>query len=448
MNRFLKYCFLPVLALAACKKDTRVFDESPDVRVQKTLTAFQKELVDAGDGWKATIFPRGGKGFSYWMKFDAANRVTMVCDFNTTTATTSKTSSYRLKALEQPSLMFDTYGYIHLPADPSGSVSGGTNGAGLASDFEFALLEGLIDSLRDHPGTITQMNLFGRFNGVPIQFSKATAAEATAYNAGGLNTLMTPVIAYVNANKYLFVKLGDDKRLQVAIDLTRRNLTLAWEVDGIVSNSASPFAYTLTGIILQKPVEYNGKKIYELTWDNTDKILFAMVDGAKVKVEVSPSPILPLHLILGSGGFSTIVPPNATTFPGWSDDFKTRRAAAAAAMLTGGFGLRMDRMLFAFNTTLKTMVLTVDIYQGANKFIATFNYTYTKTQTGVFKFAVGDPVANANGNLIIGNMAPLLAQRLNVDQFTMDYFVDPTYGTLGQFISVENPGFTFTGTFQ
>lgn len=226
MKKYLLYIIILAGLLPACKKDsTRVFEESADERVSKTLAAFQKTLLAAEHGWKATLYPKGGKGFSYWMKFDASNRVVMVSDFNTESSTTPKTSSYRLKSLQQPVLMFDTYTYIHLPADPTGSISGGTNSAGLSSDFEFMLLEGLIDSLgKNLP--VTEMSLTGRFNGVIIKFVKATQAEAAAYNASGLDALMTPVKAYVAANKYLFVKLGDDKKLQIALDPTRKSIKI------------------------------------------------------------------------------------------------------------------------------------------------------------------------------------------------------------------------------
>lgn len=438
-----------MLVLSACKKeDDRAFEEAPDVRVEKTLTAFQQELSNATNGWKAVIYPKGGRGFSYWMKFNKENRVVMVSDFNTESATTPKTSSYRLKALQQPSLLFDTYNYIHLPADPNGSISGGSTSTGLASDFEFMLGAGLIDTLNQKIGVITQLSLTGRFNGVTIKMTKATAAEETAYNAAGLNALIVPVSAYISANKYLFLKLADNKQLQVSIDVVRKNFSLAWDANGAVSSSVSPFAFTLTGIVLQTPVEYNGKKIYELTWDDHAQVLYATVDGVKVIIEVSPSPILPLHLMLGGTGSTTVTAPNATTFPGWSADFQARRAQAAAAMLAGGYNLRMDRMLFAFNSSLKTMLQTTDIYQGASKFVATFSYTYTKTPAGLFRFIKADPYANGNGAIIVGNMAPLLAQRLDADQFTVDYFVDPVNGILAQFKSVEHPDFTFTGTIQ
>jgi hypothetical protein len=62
----------------------------------------------------------------------------MLSDFNETTATVLKESSYRLKALQQPTLIFDTYSYLHLLSDPDPNVAGGIAGKGYNSDFEFA----------------------------------------------------------------------------------------------------------------------------------------------------------------------------------------------------------------------------------------------------------------------------------------------------------------------
>ena len=161
---------------------------------------------------------------------------------------------------------------------------------------------------------------------------------------------------------------------------------------------------------------------------------------------VVPFFCLPLHSLIGVN-YSNIIVPNATSYPGWSADFAARRASAAAGMLTGPYTLRLDRMLFAFSTVRKSMVITTDIYQGANKFIGEFPYTYEKTTAGVYKFTAGSPTGN--GSLIVANMAPLTTQRISVDDFTLDYFVNPGNGQiLGQFKSVQHPDFFFSGTLQ
>ena len=74
----------------------------------------------------------------------------------------------------------------------------------------------------------------------------------------------------------------------------------------------------------------------------------------------------------------------------------------------------------------------------------TFNYTYTKTDEGVYKFTAG--ALGGNESIIGGDLTGLLSERINVDTFTVDYFTNPADGMLmAQFKSVEHPDFTFTG---
>ncbi|HEY0175178.1 MAG TPA: hypothetical protein VGC08_02300, partial [Pedobacter sp.] len=201
-----------------------------------------------------------------------------------------------------------------------------------------------------------------------------------------------------------------------------------------------------TGMLLQDPVFYNDQKITEFFWDAEKGQYYANVGGTRINVLTSATPILPLHSLIGIS-YSAITVPNATTYPGWSADFVSRRAAAAATMLAGPYKLRLDRMVFSFNTLQSTLNLTAYIFQNTSQFTGVFPYTYTKTSTGMYKFTAGSPTGN--GSLIVSDMAPLTTQRLNADQFTLDYFVNPSNGqVLGQFKSVQHPEFTFSGALQ
>jgi hypothetical protein len=68
--------------------------------------------------------------------------------------------------LQQPSLIFDTYSYLHLLADPDPNVNGGRVGAGLSSDFEFYVDSTVADT----------MKLVGRFNGSKAILTKGKPA--------------------------------------------------------------------------------------------------------------------------------------------------------------------------------------------------------------------------------------------------------------------------------
>ncbi|PUZ30138.1 protein of unknown function [Chitinophaga costaii] len=436
MKRYLVFIALILALLASCRKEgvDPASGQRPEERTEAKLHAYQSALTGSNNGWIAYLYPQGGGGFSFFLKFTDSNRVSMMADISETSTLEPFESSYRLKSVLAPSLLFDTYNYLHLLADPSPGVLGGVAGWGLYSDFEFSF-----DSLFND-----SITLRGNLLDSKMILVKATAAQEASYEAGGLNTLVHELLDYTASNLNLYVLLGDDTKIQTTINPNTKVITLNWLKDNVISSSASAFAFTLTGIVLQQPVEYNGKKIYELTWDNDNQVLYAMVDGQKVVVQASPTPILPLHLLIGVS-YTDIIVPNATDYPGWSEDFKTRRATAAASMQAGPYGLRMDRMQFLFSVPANQMLLELDIYQGSNKFLADFLYNYTKTDEGVYKFSGVTPTGNAG--LIVNDMAPLTTQRLNADHFILDYYIDQASGSiLGQFKSVEHEDFTFTGT--
>src|SRR5690242_11613758 len=170
MRKYLLCLILIITVFTACKKeDDPVFDQSPDARITATLNKYQQELVNAPYGWKGLIFPKGipRSVFGFYFKFNDANRVSMFSDFDASTSSTLKESSYRLKALQQPCLLFDTYSYVHLLSDPDAGVNGGAYGSGLSSDFEFSL-----DSISGDT-----IKLTGRFNKCEAYLVKATQQE-------------------------------------------------------------------------------------------------------------------------------------------------------------------------------------------------------------------------------------------------------------------------------
>jgi hypothetical protein len=438
MKKIFLYILLSFGLFVGCKKDEILVDEQrPEERVTAAVTKYSDILTGSTYGWKAYLFPEGGGGYSFYLGFDKENNVTMYADIDPDAAAESFKSTYKVKAFQNPTLAFDTYNYLHILADPNPNTFGGVAGWGVYSDFEFTLDKASADSVM----------LTGKLLGSKMVLVKATQAEQKSYNEKGLLTSIVNQIDYLDNHPYLYVTLDDSgTRIQTTFDYVNKIFSLVWEEGGEVKTTSTGFAFTLSGIVLGEPLIYKGVSIKEFTWDATKQVFFTTVGGVRIEIKTSVTPILALHSILGIQ-YSTITAPNGTTYPGWSTDFQTRRASAAAAMLAGPYGLRLDKMAFRFNSIQKTMVLTVDIYQGTTRFIGDFPYTYTKTNAGVYKFTAGTPTGNAA--LIVANMAPLTTQRLNADNFTIEYFTHPTTGALlGQFKSVENPGFTFTGVLQ
>jgi hypothetical protein len=132
MKKSIIYLLFLATAFVSCENsDDTVFEETADARINAALASYEKQLVEAPYGWNAVIYPNGGGSFGFYFKFDDKNRVTMYSDFSDAAAAKSKESSYRLKAVQTPVLIFDTYSYLHVLADPDEEVNGGVRGEGL-----------------------------------------------------------------------------------------------------------------------------------------------------------------------------------------------------------------------------------------------------------------------------------------------------------------------------
>lgn len=422
--------------IAGCKKEsfTPAPGEKPEERMNKAIAEYKEELLGHEYGWKAYLYADGGLGAGFYMQFADNDRVKMLSDLTEESLGDYHESTYRLKAVMAPSLLFDTDNYIHLLANPDNSALGGTPGVGYASDFEFEFRGMASDTLQ----------LLGKKRRSKFLLVKATKEEQTAYLDGTFKENVIDMEDYLLDNQFLYITPGGDERVQVTINPSSRETGLTWVRDNVVNTNKTAYAYSVNGVHLKDTIAYDDTFIHEIKWNNGFKAV--AYDGTSYDLKISPTPILPLHLLLGVN-FKSILVPNATSYPGWGPDFQARRAAVNTATLASPYRLRLDRMLFEFNVNNKSLNITVDIYQTNTRFTGVFPYTFEKTPNGTFKFTPGAPLGNAA--LIVNEMAPLTKQRLDVDNFTLDYFTHPTTGaTLGQFKSVEHPEFTFSGALQ
>lgn len=449
MNKIL-YSIAITAAFLSCKKQEKyVFQDKPNVRMEKTLNALQTQLI-TGNGWIANIYTKStsGKAYSFYFQFKDSNRVSMMSDIDATTASVAKGSSYRLKWMEQPSLLFDTYNYIHRLADPmpdsqGGSAGlGGEAGQGLISDFEFGLTSDAVKALTDNPNVDT-LSMIGRYNSIPVTFYKASAADADFWKGGAIKKELSDISTYVQGIRFLYATLDDGSKLQFVFNFINKTLKMANGAHNAVFNGSTSFVFGVNLLSLKDAVNINGSLITQITWENQH--LYAVINGKKVELQSSDIPVLPIMLLFGNT-INEIIVPNATTYPGWSNDFIARRAQAALAIKTGGYNLDLGKMDFAFDASDSSLVIAVDVPQNGRQFVATFPYKYLVNSNGTFKFTVLTGW-NGNGGIIVNNMAPLFGQRLNVDTFTLDYFAAPNGNILAKFTSVEHPDFTFTGTF-
>lgn len=176
MKKYLIYTLLAFIVFSGCKKNNTVAPEDlPEKRIATTLAGYSTMLTGNADGWKAVLNTAGGGVYLFSFKFGVNNRVTMLSDINATSSTVAAESSYIIKQQQTPSLLFDTYNYLHLLADPDPSANGGVAGAGLSSDIEYRF-----DTVKGDT-----INLIGDRLGSKLQLIKATAAaDYTSFVAG------------------------------------------------------------------------------------------------------------------------------------------------------------------------------------------------------------------------------------------------------------------------
>ena len=272
MKKLLIAICIIAVAISSCKKDNKsVFDKSPDERLKEKLDAYQVQLSGAQDGWKGLLVTDSGRGstHSFYFKFNNENRVVMLSDFDSLSAVTLKESSYRLKALQQLSLLFDTYSYLHVLADPDGTVNGGPVGAGLFSDFEFYFDAATSDTIK----------LVGRFNGSKMTLVRATKAEADAYNSGQL-------AAGLNINKILtyFKRLTIGTQLyDVKIDPVNKQFVFSWlDGSGNLQTFTTGYYFIAGGVVFTSPLVNGSQTITgfsNIVWNQASETLNLTADG-------------------------------------------------------------------------------------------------------------------------------------------------------------------------
>lgn len=445
MKKLLSLILLCSVFLAGCDKDTdELFDKPADERITEALNSYQTALASA-PGWKLFVYPTGLQsedidvgGLTYYMRFTDANRVTMVSDFTVSMADVPKESSFRLKASQRPSLIFDTYSYIHVAADPDESVSFSPTqqgGFGWGTDFDFAFTE-------LNPGDT--LRLKGNFNKSDALLIKATPAEMTAAFGGRLGDIMDFTSNFVSSNSFISFPATDNSKIGVSLNFFLYIINFTYLSSGSLATISAPFSHTTYGLHLKEPITVGGYTFQDLFWDDAAKLYYIQVGSGRVNLTGSTLPLFPFQLVLGKSVTTITVP--TTALPGQSPLFATRYAAVKANLKTSGYNLDLGEMDFIFDDASKTMAWNTSVTQSGVGFVIQYVYSYTLSGSGIAKFTRVS--ANVNGALPVveASMAPILGN-IESDQFKMDYFTG-TSPVLGQFISQQTPTFFFTGSLQ
>lgn len=307
------YLLIPVLialTVLSCKRD---YDDdymgSVDERLNATLTAYQNELTSAEHGWMANISTSEGI-YRFWMKFYVnngevmndlkGNRVTMITDnmnydysgVNGGTAVPG-TSSFRLKALQRPTLIFDTYSYLAVLCDPDDNVSHGSGNQGLQTDFEYE-----IASYEDSVFTLR-----GRTHRANATLVKATAEEERAASQAGMVKSIEALSRFIASQNYSYIET--QKYGPVLFNFNLRSMSTSYEAaDGkslVHSDVTDSYVDFDQNIILPEPIKVADQVVVtRLNWNSrTSKYEVVLADGSTTPLLNANFSPIPLSVWIG-----------------------------------------------------------------------------------------------------------------------------------------------------
>jgi len=422
-------CIILISFTLSCVKEERAFDKSPDQRLIEVIDNYYSELASAENGWLFTINTKAGGAYRVWMKFDNNNRVLMLSDMDATWNTTKQTSeeisesSYRIKAMQYPALIFDTYNYIHLMADPQGTdgsygnINGGVNGSGLISDFEFG-----IDSLAN--GTFY---LKGRYNSCAAIMDKATPQEEIAVKNGGLKSIHNSLTNYMNNLKYPVIEVNG-KKIDINIGGRETSVTYIDDNDELKTFKTSSYMdfssitsnLPSSNVFFFDPIVFESTSFSNLKIDETGYYL--MTSGSKKYVVDNKKPSVPLRF--GYNQDYSQMRINSSELSGTLvDPFLTNVYLAAKAGLYSNGKRNMQYANISFQlhpvSGLPVMVFTIRYNNTAgSNYTATWRYQYQTNSDGTITFTSREQSGSSNERGQEPYLRPIV-----------DYFCKLTYST-------------------
>ncbi len=280
------YLFVGIMLAFSCRKDHYIFSQSPDERVDKAVAMYTDTLVNAPYGWRGFIFPSAFNGgvVSFYFKFNASNRVQEFSDFDSTSAVTMSESSYLVKAEQQIDLIFDTYDYVSVLADPDGSVNGGSYGNGLGSDIQFVLDTLSGDTLKMH----------GAKYNTKAYMVRATQQDATDFYAGKYGSRNIDKWGQI-LTYWKRVTVGS-ATYEIEVYPSTHRAMISWADGSGPHTTWTAYYYTAGGIGFVTPIVNGSQTLTELdniTWNASTLSSTVSVGGTTYNVVGSSTPINP-----------------------------------------------------------------------------------------------------------------------------------------------------------
>ncbi|HRN71518.1 MAG TPA: DUF4302 domain-containing protein [Ginsengibacter sp.] len=429
------------LLFASCKKVSYDYidGKTPDERSKEFMDNFRSTLLSAPDGWVGYMYiPANGKGFTFYMKFAEKNRVTMYSDFADVAMVEPKESSYQLRNTGMPSLIFDTYNYIHLPADPKGSISGGPSGTGQSSDFEYSILKFSADTIL----------LRGNLKSCELIMVKVGKEQATALQSGKLKENVDGFVNLFASSQNSYVALADSRKLGISFTHSTRQISYQiLESDGSVSSYSGTFYYDVDGVRIADGFGYGGLKFVR-AFIRSGSMYLLDASGNEHEIKQSVTPLTPLISSFGSGKTYKVMHIEGENLPagvnsGWNDIF-----SAMVTRFHNSSGRVILYMDFAIQNATKARVIIRYQATSGSQYTADAEYDYVIDGDVISLSNYVPSISNGNWNSRVNDIGAEVINYFKDRSFKINWVEGSGQEAIGGLYPLNDPSNFYYGVLK
>ncbi len=441
------YLFCAMITMSCSKNETiNVFDELPEERIGKKLEELQDKLLESPYGWNASLPTSGSGGYGFYMDFHEDQTIDMFADLNVETAGVKGTSTYRIKWVMYPTLLFDTYNYITMLQDPASGVYGGVSGSGLKSDIEFEYIRSTADSII----------LRGKKYENELILTKASQSDKQRFEEGKYVDIIEGFqdFFFENKNNYIVITKGGVD-YKVGIIYNHSTKTFAYEtleLNESISRGESKFCYTIQGIGMLTDLTYADVTLKRGQIKENGGLYLYDSEGNEYEVFQNPNPLTPLKFLFNYNGTYKSIKIEGPDIPaslpsGVTSSFNDIYNDMVARFLSSS-NRKVESVEFVLiNST--TAKINIWYYSGSSRFLADASFTYTY-ENGIITLSNYTPsVSNSNWNsrlLQIGDFIDWIMS----GPFRIDWVIsyDPSVEGIGGLYRIDDPSSFFYGKAQ
>lgn len=430
-----------LLLISSCQDNNDVellFEDTPTVRIEKTIVKVSEFLQSAENGWKTTYFTDTSELGGFTFLFDFVNDFEVKMDSDFGTADPDRLSLYDINLGSTVKLTFTTKNVIHELSDSNNFPDSDLRGQGYKGSFEFLYIQ------IDGEDIVFKSN---RDRSNIIRFSRATADDwinLSASNKAMLNNISQNPEKSVFRN-FVLENGGEEALYTFSLNKNRRYANVkAVNTSAEELDLSFGFAPTPNGFTVSPGINVSGVVLREFIYNTTTDEFVAEINDVKMtlKYENDLNFLLPEYPFGNEPRGNNNIRLYRTRFPD-SDlssqpfiDFFNEWTAFFTETENG----RRVTHVYIYDLDSEPYV-QIRYLSGDRGFSQDYNFTYTITETSlgnkIVKFTETLP---ANDHFTRDGTEPILDFLFRESGFYVQRMVDfnSNQGTLG-IIPVDNP---------